>query len=265
MPQKTQPFKWIKFDPDTVRRALAAAEELADEKAQMYYRRVHMPGEVIWDLDTSDEFFAEYRSDECTFADLHASLFQLTFSARFPDHTMFPPTSTIRIKLPTKAQVDRVFEIFESGKVQSLVASPKPSEPVPFIGHGRDQQWRDLRDHLRDKHRIEAKYFENAPSAGEQTLDRVLKLVSQSNCALLVHTAEDELADGTVQARQNVVNETGIAIAAFGLDKVIVLLEKACAGFTNFAGVTLLPFEHGNISAAFGEVVANLLDKFPRP
>ena len=50
-----------------------------------------------------------------------------------------------------RAQVERVFEMFEAGLKDSRLP-PHVIQPTIFIGHGRNSQWRDLADHLREQH-----------------------------------------------------------------------------------------------------------------
>jgi predicted nucleotide-binding protein len=72
--------------------------------------------------------------------------------------------------------------------------------------------------------------------------------------AFLVLTAEDELADGTTVARQNVVHEAGLFQGRLGFTKAIILLEEGCAEFSNIHGIGQIRFPKGKISAAFEDV-----------
>jgi predicted nucleotide-binding protein len=67
-------------------------------------------------------------------------------------------------------------------------------------------------------------------------------------------TAEDEMADGAVQARMNVVHEAGLFQGRLGFTKAIVLLEDGCEEFSNIQGLAHVHFPKGNISASFEEV-----------
>lgn len=46
--------------------------------------------------------------------------------------------------------------------------------------------------------------------------------------AFLVQTAEDETADGKMQARRNVVHEVGLFPGRLGSTRAIVMLEDGC-------------------------------------
>jgi predicted nucleotide-binding protein len=72
--------------------------------------------------------------------------------------------------------------------------------------------------------------------------------------ALLLVTGEDELKDGTVQARMNVVHEAGLFQGKLGFTKAIILLEEGCEEFSNIQGLGQIRFPKGNIQAAFEEI-----------
>jgi predicted nucleotide-binding protein len=72
--------------------------------------------------------------------------------------------------------------------------------------------------------------------------------------AILVMTAEDEMADGNIEARMNVVHEAGLFQERLSFTKAIVLLEEGCAEFSNIQGLGQIRFPKGNISATFEEV-----------
>ena len=72
--------------------------------------------------------------------------------------------------------------------------------------------------------------------------------------ALLVMTAEDEMADGGLQARMNVVHEAGLFQGRLGFTRAIVLLEEGCEEFSNIHGLGQIRFPKGNVSAKFEEI-----------
>jgi predicted nucleotide-binding protein len=72
--------------------------------------------------------------------------------------------------------------------------------------------------------------------------------------AFLIMTAEDEQADGKIQARMNVVHEVGLFQGRLGFEKAIVLLEDGCKEFSNISGLGQIRFPSGNIGAVFENV-----------
>jgi len=67
-------------------------------------------------------------------------------------------------------------------------------------------------------------------------------------------TAEDEQADGTMQARMNEVHEAGLFQGRLGFTKAIILIEKSSAEFSNIQGLGQIRFPKGNVSAKFEEI-----------
>ncbi len=79
-------------------------------------------------------------------------------------------------------------------------------------------------------------------------------MLDASAIAFLVLTAEDEQADGSLSARQNVIHEAGLFQGRLGFMRAIVLLEEGCEEFSNIQGLGQIRFPTGRISAAFEEV-----------
>lgn len=123
-----------------------------------------------------------------------------------------------------------------------------------FIGHGRSLVWRDLKDFLQDRLGLEWEEFNREPTAGKSTKERLEEMLDGAVFAFLVMTAEDERADGTKHARENVVHEVGLFQGRLGFERAIVLLEEGCAEFSNITGLTQIRFPKGAIKAEFEEI-----------
>jgi predicted nucleotide-binding protein len=129
-----------------------------------------------------------------------------------------------------------------------------------FIGHGRSQAWRDLKDFIKDRLRLPYDEFNRIPIAGITNIARLSEMLDAAACAFIIMTAEDELADGTVQARMNVIHEVGLFQGRLGFTKAIVLLEEGCEEFTNIQGLGQIRFPKGDIGAKF-EVIRQVLER----
>jgi predicted nucleotide-binding protein len=123
-----------------------------------------------------------------------------------------------------------------------------------FIGHGRSTAWRELKDFIQDRLQLPWDEFNRVPVAGVTNIARLSEMLDAAAIALLVMTAEDEMADGGLQARMNVVHEAGLFQGRLGFTKAIVLLEEGCAEFSNIQGLGQIRFPKGNIAAAFEEI-----------
>ncbi|HCO96244.1 MAG TPA: hypothetical protein DIU00_20275 [Phycisphaerales bacterium] len=123
-----------------------------------------------------------------------------------------------------------------------------------FIGHGRSKVWKDLKDFIQDRLHLPWDEFNRIPVAGVTNITRLAQLMDDAAIAFLIMTAEDEQADGEMQARMNVIHEVGLFQGRLGVEKAIVLLEDGCKEFSNISGLGQLRFPKENISAVFEEV-----------
>jgi predicted nucleotide-binding protein len=123
-----------------------------------------------------------------------------------------------------------------------------------FIGHGRSLMWRELKDFVQDRVGLPWDEFNRVPVAGVTNIARLSEMLDAAAIAFLVMTAEDEMVDGGIQARMNVVHEAGLFQGRLGFTKAIVLLEEGCTEFSNIQGLGQIRFSKGNIGAAFEEI-----------
>ena len=129
-----------------------------------------------------------------------------------------------------------------------------------FIGHGRSPVWRELKDFLADRLSLPWDEFNREPVAGIATTERLNQMLDIASFALLVMTAEDEHADSTLHARENVVHEVGLLQGRLGMRRAIILLEDGCKVFSNVHGLSCIPFPSGRISAVF-EAIRQVLER----
>lgn len=123
-----------------------------------------------------------------------------------------------------------------------------------FIGHGRATAWKDLKDFVQDRLKLPWDEFNRLPAAGVTNIARLSEMLDAAAIAFLVMTAEDERADGKLQARMNVIHEAGLFQGRLGFPRAIVLLEEGCEEFSNIAGLGQIRFPQENIAAAFEEI-----------
>ena len=112
--------------------------------------------------------------------------------------------------LDCRSAIERVFDVFETDAQKSKLPYEAILKPKIFIGHGGSTSWRDLKDHLHDKHSYEVVAYEVGSRAGHAIRDILEDMLAKSSFAILVMTAEDQTMDGQFRARQNVVHETGL-------------------------------------------------------
>lgn len=123
-----------------------------------------------------------------------------------------------------------------------------------FIGHGRSDCWEDLRDFMNLHLGLSHDEFNCVPTAGIATTERLQQMIDQVDMAFLIMTAENQYADGTWHARENVIHEVGLFQGVLGFKKAIILLEEGCEEFSNIHGLGQIRFPKGNIKAVFEKI-----------
>lgn len=141
-----------------------------------------------------------------------------------------------------------------SGGVENALAGKPATEGRIFLGHGRSPVWRVLKDFLQDRLRLPWEEFNREETAGRATSDRLAEMLDSAAFAFLIMTAEDEHADESMHARENVIHEVGLFQGRLGPHRAIVMLERGCQAFSNIHGLTYIGFEPGRIESTFEQV-----------
>jgi predicted nucleotide-binding protein len=123
-----------------------------------------------------------------------------------------------------------------------------------FIGHGRSELWRVLKDLVSERLGLPYEEFNRISVAGIGTQERLGEMLDRCGFAFLVLSAEDIHLDGSLHARENVIHEAGLFQGKLGWRKAIVLLEEGCEEFSNIVGLGQIRFPKNNISACFEDV-----------
>ncbi len=127
-----------------------------------------------------------------------------------------------------------------------------------FIGHGRSKLWQAIQLFLDNDLELETVYFEKESRTGDSIIRILDEFLNETVFAILIFTAEDELADGKFIARQNVIHEAGLFQGKLGFDKVIILKENISEEISNLAGLQCINFEGDKIETTFNEIRRNL-------
>lgn len=157
--------------------------------------------------------------------------------------------------------------VFQSAAPSCAVpgdTSPSEKSPVIFIGHGNSPQWRDLKDHLHEKHGYPVEAYEIGARAGHTIRDILQDMLKKSSFAILVMTGEDIDASGRAHPRDNVIHELGLFQGELGFTRAIVLLEEGTEEFSNIHGIHQVRYSKNNIKETYGEVLASLRREFTK-
>lgn len=264
--KKRKTFSRVRFSARTLNEAENALQFIFDEKQRSAN---HSSLQVVlkdatWEFNTFDEFLAA--ADE---GDVDLGRWAADRPNRgFWVHKLFSG-ALVAVEAPTRDEVERIFRVFEEHaptcRIPDDDTESGDTQPVIFIGHGHDTQWRDLKDHLHEQHGYEVEAYEVGARAGHTVRDILEEMLERSSFALLVMTAEDELKGGGMRARQNVVHEAGLFQGKLGFSRAVVLLEQDTEDFSNISGVHQLRFSKGRIKEVFGDVLAVLRREFGGP
>ncbi|MDR3480570.1 MAG: nucleotide-binding protein [Burkholderiaceae bacterium] len=264
--KKIKKYLNVRFSAETLREAADTAEKLfpnPDNPKSKYNQTLGVEhDDSYWRYDDPEEFFADYRNSTAAAAMEifcnYEHLMELDISGR---------NVQVSVKAPTRAIIGTIFDVFErnytASRLPALVETTvKVEKPVVFIGHGRSALWKELKDHLQDKHGVIISAYETGARAGHAIRDVLEEMIEESHFALLVLTGEDETASGSLRARQNVVHECGLFQGRLGFSRAIMLVEEGIEDFSNVAGIQQIRFSKGNIKETFGEVLATLKREF---
>lgn len=153
-------FEGVKFTEDAIRKSIEKFDEVfkGNEPLEVYFSHLVIEtGNDEWSFDDESHFFVAY--EDCTSALYIRNLYKETHSIelasiKFSFHKEFRSTT---VSIETKVQHGRalilkVMEVLSSKEQQCRLPEKSDSNLKIFIGHGHSKAWRELKDHLVDKH-----------------------------------------------------------------------------------------------------------------
>jgi len=265
--RKRKTYNHVVFSATAIEAALREFKDAVDDNTETKYQDLIISRDnETWDYDTLEEFLADFRAgfQEAEFSVRNPSLY---LSIRVCHDLRYSIRSNITIDAKDRSKIQRINNVFDSYSEGCQIPEPeikKPPPPKPkiFIGHGQSPLWRDLKDHLADHHGFEVVSYESGARAGHTIRDVISELLDKSSFAILIMTGDDEMPDGSLRARQNVIHEIGLFQGRLGFTKAIVIKEEGTEEFSNINGVQQIRFSRGNIKETFGDVLATLRREF---
>lgn len=125
--------------------------------------------------------------------------------------------------------------------------------PRVFIGHGRSDDWRRVSDHI-SQIGLRVVEYESISPVGKSVSGRLQEMLSVSTFAITVMSPEDQVTDGALRARQNVIHEVGLFQGKLGFERVVVLRHNKCEQFSNLAGINEITYSPDNWEEALGKL-----------
>ena len=260
--EKRKDYQLVKFPPEVIKEAHSVFRSCIDEKDESQFSSWYINyGNESWELSNSEEFFSEYRKK------VNSAMLSYRISNHSFGFDYRSGNTRATVSLLSRQDIEKVFEVLEANYDKYRLSKEESRKALAervkvFIGHGRSKQWRDLKDHLQDKHRFEVVAYETGSRAGYSISEILEEMSEEVSIAFLVHTAEDEGKDGICRARENVIHETGLFQGKLGFKRAIVLLEDGCNEFSNISGIQQLRFGKDNIKEIFGEVLSTIYREF---
>ncbi len=263
---KEKTYKLVKFPPEVLQEARNAYVRCLNLKEPTFAEWSIQFRDERWEFDNEDEFLSEYRKEIIRRAHWVFAHHEKGKSYSWRFYFDLRETS-LYVELPTRQDIEKVFNILEANyeKYKMPPADSKKAirETIKvYIGHGRSPQWKDLKEHLQDKHSFKVIAYETGARAGYTITEVLERMASEASIAFLVHTGEDLDKDGKPHARENVIHETGLLQGKLGFKRAIILLEEGCNEFSNIAGMQQLRFSKNNIKEIFGDVLAIIYREF---
>ena len=252
--KKTKPYPDVLFDSKTISDAERALRSLIPDNMKLHptIMTVDMD-DAQWSFNTFEEFLAATDGGSSfIYIQSDQSKFALSVS-KYEDEEY----TVVNITAPSREEIESLSSIFENNKERCRIES-EPAQAKIFIGHGRDSQWRDLKDHLQDQHDYQIVAYEIGSRTGHGIKSVLEEMLEESSIALLVMTGEDKTKQGTLRARQNVVHEAGLFQGKLGFTRVAILREHGTEEFSNLDGIQEIRFPKGKIRETFGDVLAFL-------
>lgn len=152
--QKEKTYRECRFSAEALKGAIKVVGSIvgqAETESEPRYIMTVEVGDSKWHYDASEEFFADFRKD------FEYSLFRVWHSHKISlDVTSYKRHVVVSMGALNHAGIESVFEVFEGHRDASKL-EPVPESsgaPVVFIGHSHNPCWKELKDHLQEKHDI---------------------------------------------------------------------------------------------------------------
>lgn len=157
--ERTKRYESAIFSAEVIKEAVKVFDSFDTEDTLQKILTIDTEKDT-WRYDTENEFYAAYREgfNRASFSkNCMDYSFDITVYGVFSDYNK---DTEVSIEAPDKLEILKVFEIFEANYADAKIpeetpVDAEPPSPTIFIGHGKNPAWRDLKDHLHEKHGYE--------------------------------------------------------------------------------------------------------------
>jgi predicted nucleotide-binding protein len=121
-----------------------------------------------------------------------------------------------------------------------------------LIIHGHSEDWRIVERHINKKLDYKTLVLKENYRPGETLIEKLEDAVlEECDCAVAIMTPDDQMADGSLRARQNVLYEIGFCHNAYDRDGVIILRENLTEIMSDLHGLVTINYSKNHIEATF--------------
>lgn len=103
--------------------------------------------------------------------------------------------------------------------------------------HGHDGELKEKVARLLEKQGIEAIILSEKANGGKTIIEKFETFAENVAAAICLYTPDDEMADGSKRARQNVVFETGYFYGKIGRERTIIISSDNALNLSDLQGV----------------------------
>lgn len=129
-----------------------------------------------------------------------------------------------------------------------------------FISHGHNELLKlKLKDFVQNKLHREPLILSEMPNSGLTVVEKLEQAGGLCNQAIVLLTKDDEIKDGNMRARQNVIHEIGFFQGKYGRKNVILLCEHGVEIFSNISGIVRIEFSPDHFEEAYEDLRRELV------
>lgn len=116
-----------------------------------------------------------------------------------------------------------------------------------FVVHGHDGELKEKIARLLEKQNIEPIILSEQPNQGRTVIEKLEAYAAPVAAAICLFTADDDIADGTKRARQNVVFETGYFYGNIGRKNTVVIADEDVMNLSDLKGIIYVNRENWEV------------------
>ena len=148
--------------------------------------------------------------------------------------------------------LDKSDSHFYSNLLSIIEEVKKEMSDSIFISHGHaDLLKYQLKDFVREKLGKTAVVLSEQLNNGMTIVEKLEAASEKCNKAIILLTKDDEMADGRMRGRQNVIHEIGFFQGKYGRRNVVLLCEEGVESFSNISGIVYIKFNRDHFPEVF--------------